>query len=60
MPESTPSFGGFSEDPISRATPAEAANGDIPVPQTASGQSGSDRDAASRAALAALVATRGS
>eukprot|EP00974_Lingulodinium_polyedra_P069137 6693915-Lingulodinium_polyedra.AAC.1 len=60
MPESTPSFGGSSEDPIGRATPAEAADGDIPVPQTTSEQSGSDRDAASKAALAALVASRGS
>eukprot|EP00974_Lingulodinium_polyedra_P008943 856433-Lingulodinium_polyedra.AAC.1 len=58
MPESTPSFGGSSEDPTNRAAPAAADSEDVSVPRATSEQPSSDRDAAKRAALVVMTAAR--
>eukprot|EP00974_Lingulodinium_polyedra_P008752 836689-Lingulodinium_polyedra.AAC.1 len=48
---STPSFGGSSEDPTYSAAPAAGVEDDIAVPTTTSEPTSSDADAVKRAAL---------
>eukprot|EP00974_Lingulodinium_polyedra_P011038 1062616-Lingulodinium_polyedra.AAC.1 len=56
MPESTPSFGGSSEDATARAAPTEATAGEPPVPTSVSELSGASDPEAGRVAKLALLA----